>query len=132
VSRALIVLWGSQDREQAAEWIAKAPAGTRVEFKANKRTLPQNDKLWACLSDVARQVKWHGQKLSTNDWKAIFIAALRKELRVVPNLDNTGFVSLGHSSSDLSKEEMSDLISLIEAWGTEHGVVFHDAHSEAA
>jgi hypothetical protein len=35
-------------------------------------------------------------------------------------------VSLGRSSSDLSKEEMSDLLTIIEAFGANHGVVFHD------
>jgi hypothetical protein len=132
MSRALIILWSNADRERAAEWLAKAPVGTRLEFKAAKRSLDQNSKLWAMLTDVSKQIKWHGQKLSTNDWKEIFIAALRKELRLVPNLDNTGWVSLGHSSSDLTKEEFSELIDLIQAWGAEHNVVFHNEHSEAA
>ncbi len=50
---------------------------------------------------------------------------------MVPNLDGTGFVNLGRSSSDLSKSEMSDLIELIHAFGANHGVKFQD-DAEAA
>jgi hypothetical protein len=126
MSRALLTLRNQSDRERATDWVAKAPAGTRLEFKATKRSLPMNAKFWAMLTDVARQLPWHGQKLHASDWKYIFLDALKRELRVVPNIDGTGFVNLGRSSSDLTKQEMSDLLELIAAFGAEHGVVFSD------
>jgi hypothetical protein len=78
------------------------------------------------LTDVASQVKWHGVTLSPDDWKLIFLSALKRELRMVPNLEGDGFVQLGRSSSDLSKSEMGDLMELIAAWGAERGVKFHE------
>jgi len=45
---------------------------------------------------------------------------------MVPNIDGSGFVNLGRSSSDLSKAEMTDLIEIIHAFGANHGVVFHE------
>lgn len=132
MGRAAIILYGSGSRRQASEWIAKAPAGTRVEFKSSKRTTPQNARMWAMLTDIATQIPYHGLKLSADDWKLVFLDALKREVRMVPNLDDNGFVSLGRSSSDLSKDEMSDLIELIAAWGAQHEVVFGDAESEAA
>ena len=132
MSRALVVLWNEADRAKAARWAAKAPLGTRVEFKATKRSLPANDRLWAMLTEIAAQVPWHGVKLSAADYKLIFLDALKKELRIVPNLDGDGFVNLGRSSSDLSKEEFSDLLALIEAWGVTHGVKFNDPAGIAA
>jgi hypothetical protein len=57
---------------------------------------------------------------------------MKREVRMVPNLDGNGFVSLGRSSSDLSKDEMGDLLELIHAFGARHGVVFSEPHSEAA
>lgn len=132
MSRALLTLWTAGDRARAADWIAKAPVGTRVEFKAARRTVDQNSRLWAMLTDVARQLPWHGVKLRAEDWKLIFLDALKRELRMVPNIDGTGFVNLGRSSSDLSKAEMSDLFSLIEAFGAAHGVVFHDPAEASA
>ena len=131
MSRYLVALNSTADRQRVAKVIAAAPAGTRIEIKAAKRSLPQNDRLWAMLTDVSRQIQWHGVTLAPNDWKLIFLDALKRELRTVPNLDGTGYVNLGRSSSDLSKQEMSDLLELIMAWGTQHGVVFLD-QAEAA
>lgn len=133
MGRALIVLNSPVDRRKATEWIARAPVGTRVTFAASKRSIPQNDRMWAMLTDVASQLPWHGVKLQPNDWKLLFLDALKRELRVAPNLDGTGFVNLGRSSSDLSKEEMTGLIELVFEFGARHGVEFHDpAEAEAA
>ena len=126
MTRALITIKTKYDRERAQRWINQAPAGTRIEYKAPRRTLPQNDRMWACLTDVATQLLWHGQKLTPDDWKLVFLDALKREVRIVPNLDGKGFVNLGRSSSDLTKEEMADLMTLIEQFGANHGVIFHD------
>ena len=131
MSRALVTIRTDADRAKVTAWAAKAPVGTRVEFKARKRSVPQNDRMWAMLTDVATQLKWHGIKLTPEDWKVIFLDALKRELRTVPNLDGNGFVNLGRSSSDLSKEEMTDLIEVIAAFGANNGVVFNDP-AEAA
>lgn len=128
----MIILRGQSDRQRAAAWIGKLPFGTRIEFKAAKRTLPQNDRMWAMLTDVAQQLPWHGVKLRPDDWKLIFLDALKRELRMVPNLEGTGFVNLGRSSSDLTKEEMTGMIELMFAFGTEHGVVFKDTEQKIA
>ena len=82
--------------------------------------------------EIAAQVKWHGVTLKADDFKLIFLDALKKELRVVPNLAGDGMVNLGRSSSDLSKEEFADLLELITAWGLSHGVRFNDPAGIAA
>lgn len=132
MSRALIIINGQADRDRAAHWARQAPIATRIEFKAAKRTLPQNDRMWAMLTDVAQQLPWHGVKLRPDDWKLIFLDALKRELRMVPNIDGTGFVNLGRSSSDLSKQEMSDLMELMSAFGAQHNVNFRDTEQDAA
>lgn len=126
MSRVAVVLNSRMARERVCRWVMNAPLNTRVEMKEPKRSLPQNDRMWAMLTDVSRQVAHHGVKLSPDDWKLVFLEALGRELRMVPNLDGTGFVNLGRSSSDLSKAEMTDLIELIFAYGAQHGVVFLD------
>lgn len=128
MTRAVLVLSSPEVRQKAAHWVSKLPDGTRVEFKETKRSIPQNDRLWAMLTDVAAQVKWHGLKLTPDDWKLIFLDALKREVRTVLNLDGDGFVNLGRSSSDLSKAEMTDLIELIGMFGVNHGVTFHDGN----
>ncbi len=126
MGRAVLVLDHPSKRRDAASWAAKAPAGTRVEFKGPKRTLPQNDRMWAMLTDIARQKLWHGVRLTPDDWKLVFLDGLKREIRAVPNLDGTGFVNLGRSSSDLSIPEMTDMIELMFAWGAQNGVTFMD------
>ena len=132
MSRALVILNRASDRERVQAWAAKAPWGTRVTFQEAKRTSDQNARMWAMLTEVARQVKWHGQRLSADDWKLVFLSALKQELRIVPNLDGTGFVQLGRSSSSLSVGEMADLMDLIAAFGAREGVTFAEPERVAA
>lgn len=126
MSRALIVIKNERDRQKAASWCMNAPNGTRIEFKESKRSVPQNSKLWAMLSDIAAQVTWHGIRLSPDDFKLLLMDALKREVRMVPNVDGNGFVSLGRSSSDLSKAEFADLLELVAMFGAKHGVKFSD------
>jgi hypothetical protein len=126
MSRAQITLSGKFDRERAIKWITQAPAGTRVTFRDAKRTEDQNSKLWAMLTEVAVQMPWHGQKLTAEDWKLIFVAALKQEMRIVPNIDGNGFVNLGRSTSRLSKAEFSDLIEIVNAFAANHDVHFRN------
>ncbi len=129
MTRALVTIHTQADRDRAAKWVMAAPVGMRVEFKQIKRSDEQNAKCWAMLSEVAAQCPWHGVKLTADDWKFVFLDALKRELRMVPNIDGTGFVNLGRSSSDLSKAEMSDLIELIHAFGAQHDIKFKDDSS---
>lgn len=126
MSRAALVLSDARERERATNWIALAPPNTRVEFKAPKRTVPQNALMWVYLTKLAGALPWHGVSLTADDWKLIFLDALKQEVRIVPNIHGTGFVNLGRSSSDLSKEEMGDLITLIQKFAAEKGVDLGD------
>lgn len=132
MSRVSVTLRTQADRDKVCRWVQKVDAGTRVELKEAKRTSDQNARFWAMLTDVATQLAWHGQRLSTEDWKLIFLDALKRELRMVPNITGNGFVNLGRSSSDLTKAEFSDLIEIITAFGAGHGVQFQDDREVAA
>ena len=107
-------------------WIkAMTLAGNRLTMtvKPETRSTAQNARLWAMLTEISEQVDWYGRKLSPEDWKHVFSASLR-QLDVVPNLNGTGFVALGQSTSRMTKAEMSDLQTLMEAFGAEKGVRF--------
>lgn len=132
MGRALITLRTNADRKRAENWAWNAAPGTRVEFKAAKRTLPQNDRMWAMLTDVATQKQHANRKYTPDQWKVLFMHACGREVQFVPSLDNSTFIPWGQSSSDLSKQEMTDLIEFIFKWGSENGVVFHDPAEAAA
>ena len=101
-------------------------AGHRLtlEVRPEKRSDAQNRRLWAMLGEIARQVDWYGQKLTAEEWKHVFSASLAKQ-KVVPGLDG-GFVVLGLSTSKMTKGEMSDMQTLMEAFGAEKGVTFSE------
>lgn len=132
MTRYAFTLRSAADRARALRTISAAPNGTRVEVKAAKRSLPQNDRFWAMLTDIAQQLPWHGMKLRPDDWKLLFLDALKRERRMVPNIDGNGFVDLGRSSSDLTKSEMSDLMEIMAMFGAQHGVKFADDAEAAA
>ena len=132
MSRHLIVLHGTADRERVAKYALAAPYGTRVEFKAAKRSIPQNDRMWAMLTDIAAQKEHGGRKYTPDQWKVIFMHACGREVQFIPSLTGEGFIPWGQSSSDLSKNEMSELMEFMSAWGAENGVTFHEAEIGSA
>lgn len=125
-----VLLYDAQSGHQALQslWQQAKPylmAGHRlvVTIKPETRSSAQNARMWAMLSEISEQVVWHGTKLAPEDWKHVFTASVRK-LQVVPNLDSTGFVALGASTSTMTKAEFNELMTLMEAFGAEHGVRF--------
>lgn len=122
-------MWNEQQGHAVAKtiWIhakANLSAGRRMvmELRPEKRSDPQNRRMWAMLGEISAQVDWYGQKLSAEDWKHVLSASLKKQ-RAVQGIDG-GFVVLGLSTSKMSKAEMSELQTLMEAFGAEKGVKF--------
>lgn len=130
-NRLVLRLYNAQQAHQAIQtawkhakgWLMAGDQRLTLEIRPEKRSDAQNRRLWAMLADISAQVEWHGKKLGAEDWKAIFTASLRS-MNVVPNLDNTGFVVLGQSTSRMTKAEMCELQELMEAFGAEKGVLF--------
>lgn len=122
MARACLILADDAIRAKARHWVDIAPRDARVTFQDPKRTDAQNRKFWPMLTDLSEQVDYHGVKLTADDFKLLFLDALKREVRLVPNLDGNGFVNLGKSSSDLSVGEMSDCIEIMYRFGAERGV----------
>jgi hypothetical protein len=131
MSRNAITLQSSSDREKAAAWIKNAPTGSTVEFRGPRRNCDQNALMWSLLGQISKQVEWHGQKLSSEDFKDLCSASLRR-YQTVPGIDPNTVVPLGMRTSQMTKEEMTQLIELIIAFGTERGVVFREFAGEMA
>jgi hypothetical protein len=131
MSRQTFVMAHDLARQRAVDAVKAAPAGFVVTVAEPTRNSDQNSLLWALLTDVSQQVEWYGKRLTPEDWKHVFSASLRK-LTVVPNLDGSGFVALGMSTSRLSKREFSDLIELIYAFGAEREVAWSEPERRAA
>lgn len=128
--RITIALYNAQQAHQAIQtawkhakgWLMAGDQRLTLEIRPEKRSDAQNRRLWAMLSDVSKQVEWYGHKLTSEEWKDVFSASL-KRTKVVPGLDG-GFVVCGQSTSKMTKAEMCELQELIEAFGAQRGVAF--------
>lgn len=127
MARQSYTLYEPEQRVKVAKIVAALPKFSRVEIKGPARTLDQNSKLWAMLTDLSEQAEWAGKKRSTGDWKDLMTAAVKVAagLEAVPGLEG-GLMILGLHTSDLDVAEMADVITYMLKWGDEHGVVWSD------
>lgn len=130
--RQVFTLYTPEQRLKVAKAVASLQKFARVEIKGPARTLDQNNKLWAMLTDLEEQAEWHGKKRSTHDWKDLMTAAVKVAagLEAVPGLEG-GLMILGLHTSDMDVEEMADVITYMLKWGDEHGVVWSDPNEHA-
>lgn len=133
MTRRLFVLTSREKRKGVAQIVAALPAYSRVEIKDPKRTTPQNDKMWAMLTEFAEQAEWAGKKRTTTEWKDLLTGAVKIAgggVEAVPGLEG-GIMLLGLHTSDMTVGEMAELISYMEFKGAELGVDF-DGSRDAA
>jgi hypothetical protein len=109
-------------------WVWALPDLSRITLSRPKRSLPQNDKMWAMLTELAEQKPVHcNLPMDPVKWKAVMMQALGAEMVMMPTLDGQNWFPLGLRSSDLDRQEMGDLIEFMTAWGAQNGVTFsHD------
>jgi hypothetical protein len=129
MTRHVIALHGKADRERAARIIDAAPAGWTVEVRAPARTLDQNALMWVYLSKISMAKP--GGRIATPDvWKAIFLHACGHAVQFEAGLDGSPF-PIGFRSSKLTKAQMADLITFIQAWAAENRVPLGDEEEAA-
>lgn len=140
---------------RAAEHILnQAEAGEEmvIEIDEPKRTLPQNNRMWAMLTDVADQVGWKrarwrndrciedgryirfdmhptAARLSPEEFKDVLTAALKRP-RLFGSIDGGGIVAVGLRTSKMPKKDMTQLIELIFQFGAEHDVEWSEKAKE--
>ena len=128
--RLTMSLYNAQQAHQAIQtawkhakgWLMAGDTRLTLEIRPEKRSDAQNRRLWAMLADISAQVDWYGQKLTSEEWKDVLSAGL-KRTKVVPGLDG-GFVVCGQSTSRMTRAEMCELQELMEAFGAQQGVKF--------
>lgn len=128
---ATVVITSPEARNRAVRWCEEAPDGTTVRYYKPGRTLSQNDRMWAMLTDVASQKEHNGQRYSTDQWKQLFMHACGHEVHFMAGLSGEPFPA-GFRSSKLSKEQMGELMDFMEAWGAQNGVRWSDLPEDRA
>ncbi len=113
-------LWSPQARTQAHRLIDAAPKDAVVTVKPPKRTIDQNAKMWAMLTDIS-MAKPDGLAHTPDVWKAIFMNHVGHQVQFVMGLEGEMF-PIGFRSSRLTKQQMSDVIEAMYEYGARHGV----------
>ena len=74
----------------------------------------------ACCGDLAAQLKWHGFRLTKDDWRHL-LAGTMLGWRMMPGIDQgdgrPGLIMLGGSSLKLTKSQATDAITAAIAIG---------------
>jgi hypothetical protein len=120
-----IVLHGPKSRSDAANLCRIAPNGTVAKFSAPARTVPQNSRFWAMISEISR-AKPEGRDYPPETWRSLFMAAAGFRPIFQPALDGEGLVPIGYKSSRLTKAEFSELFLAVEEYAARHGIVLAD------
>lgn len=118
-------------RQRAASAVMSAPEGFIVEIKEPNRSLEQNAKLHAMLTDVSRQVEYMGKKRGVEFWKGLFVSgwqiATGQKPEIVPGLEGE-FINIRESTATMGVKKLSDLIEYIIPWAVDKGVVFTEGN----
>lgn len=117
-----VILKGN--RETAHRIVDCAPMGSVLKVSPPKRTNDQNDKMWAMLTDISVQ-QMLGRKYTPDQWKAVMMSACGWSVQFLDGLDGTPFPA-GFRSSKMTKAQMIDLITYIQAVGDENGIRWTD------
>ncbi len=120
-----IKLIGPMQRNHAIRMIQQADDGCVVRIDEETRSIEQNRKMWPMLTDLAKQIIWHGVRLTNAEWKDFATATLKSQ-KMIPNLDGDGFIAVGGKTSTMSKKLFADLIEIIYMIGARNEVVWSE------
>jgi hypothetical protein len=123
-----VILHGNSQKAFAVSLIEKAPPGAVLTIREAGRSVDQNSKLWAMLSDVSRAMP-SGRRHTPEVWKTLFMHACGHAVQFEMGLNGQPFPT-GFRSSKLTKTQMGDLIESIYSYGAEWGVVWTEPDAE--
>lgn len=86
------------------------------DWKSEFSTLEQRRLFNAACGDLSEQLKWHGFRLSKDDWRHL-LSGTMLGWRMMPAIDKgegsaPGFIMLGGSSLNLTKRQCTEAIEM--------------------
>jgi len=100
-----------------------------LEIKDATKSRHQEEKYHAMIGEVAKQAQHLGAKWDAESWKRLLVDQFCKDNglktgAVIPNLAGDGIVQLGMQTRNFTKEQASEFVEWLFAWGAEHGVTY--------
>lgn len=123
-------------RAMAVAHVQSVDDGYTVEVRPPRRTDDASRAMHAKLGDIAKQVPWCGAMLSTEDWKRIATAMLKKD-KFVRDVDDkgqpgNGLIVIGAQTRDMSGKEIGLVIDWCDWFGAQHNVIWSDEEKKVA
>jgi hypothetical protein len=100
-----------------------------LEIKTASKSRVQEEKYHAMIGEIAKQTQHLGSKWDAESWKRLLVDQFCRDNgiktgAVIPNLSGDGIVQLGHQTRKFTKEQASEFVEWLHAWGAEHGVTY--------
>lgn len=100
-----------------------------LEIKKASKSREQEEKYHALIGDIAKQAQHLGATWDAESWKRLLVDQFCRDNNiktgtVIPNLSGDGIVQLGFQTKKFTKEQASEFVEWLYAWGTENGVSF--------
>jgi len=100
-----------------------------LEIKDAGKSRDQEKLYHELIGQIAKQAQHLGAKWDAESWKRLLVDSYCREKRlktgaVIPNLAGDGIVQLGMQTRNFTKEQASEFVEWLHAWGAEHGVTF--------
>ena len=100
-----------------------------LEIKEANKSREQEEKYHAMIGEIAKQAQHLGSKWDAESWKRLLVDQFCRDSDiktgvVIPNLSGDGIVQLGFQTRKFTKEQASEFVEWLHAWGAEHGVTY--------
>ncbi|MEG2265714.1 MAG: recombination protein NinB [Acinetobacter sp.] len=129
MTKKVFYLRTEQIRSHAIEQIRNLPLDQNsplvLTIQERTRTLEQNAKLHAMLSDISRQHAYLGKKRNVEFWKGLFVSgwqiATNQNPEIVPGLEGE-FINIRESTATMGVRKLSEVIEYIYAYCSMNGI----------
>jgi len=100
-----------------------------LEIKDAAKSREQEEKYHAMIGEIAKQAQHLGAKWDAESWKRLLVEQFCKDNglktgAVIPNLAGDGIVQLGTQTRNFTKDQASEFVEFLLAWGAEHDIVY--------
>jgi hypothetical protein len=100
-----------------------------LEIKQANKSRDQEEKYHAMIGEIAKQAQHLGAKWDAESWKRLLVDQFCRDSDiktgvVIPNLSGDGIVQLGFQTRKFTKEQASEFVEWLNAWGAEHGITY--------
>ncbi|EAB5457506.1 NinB protein [Escherichia coli] len=106
-------------RYNAIQYLRTCDLDIIVEFKQRNRSIRQNARLHAMLSEISKKATYHGKARNIEFWKGLFVSgwqiATNQHPEIISGLEGE-LINIRESTATLSVKKISEIMDYIEAY----------------